>query len=97
LVVVMVEPTTEPTKPSEPTESTPEPTKSTQPSQETEPSKAPVVPQENDNNDNGDNDGLAETGPNAALPFIATGGVLLVAGGAFMLFRRKNTKGHYGA
>ncbi|WP_181578291.1 Ig-like domain-containing protein [Arthrobacter sp. AQ5-05] len=73
------------------------PTSSPKPSQDPEPSKAPVAPQGNSNDDDNDSDPLANTGPNAALPFIATGGVLLVAGGAFMLFRRKNTNGHHGA
>ncbi|GAA1878402.1 hypothetical protein GCM10009715_26360 [Paeniglutamicibacter psychrophenolicus] len=88
------EPTEEPTASPEPSE---EPTASPKPSQEPEPSKAPVVPQGNTNDDDSDSDPLANTGPNAALPFIATGGVLLVAGGAFLLFRRKNTNGHHGA
>ncbi|OIH83801.1 hypothetical protein BLJ79_13945 [Arthrobacter sp. UCD-GKA] len=88
------EPTEEPTASPEPSEA---PTASPKPSQDPEPSKAPVAPQGNTNDDDNDSDPLANTGPNAALPFIATGGVLLVAGGAFLLFRRKNTKGHHGA
>lgn len=88
------EPTEEPTASPEPSEA---PTASPKPSQDPEPSKAPVAPQGNTNDDDNGSDPLANTGPNAALPFIATGGVLLVAGGAFLLFRRKNTNGHHGA
>lgn len=89
------EPTEKPTE--EPTEKpTASPKPSQAPSDSPEPSKAPVKPQGN-NDDNDDDAPLANTGPNAALPFFATGGVLLVAGGAFLLFRRKNIKGHHGA
>ncbi|MFL4472471.1 Ig-like domain-containing protein [Paeniglutamicibacter sp. MACA_103] len=88
------EPTEEPTASPEPTEA---PTTSPQPTQNPEPSKAPVVPQGDINGGDSDNGGLANTGPNAALPIIATGGALMVAGGLFMLLRRKNAKGHHGA
>ena len=81
------EPTEEPTTSPEPSE---QPTTSPEPTQE--PTKAPVEPQGNTNN-NGDKDPLANTGPNVALPFIATGGALLVAAGAFLLFRRKGSHG----
>ena len=88
-------PSEDPTKaPSEKPTASPKPSQA--PSDSPEPSKAPVEPQGN-NDDNDDDAPLANTGPNAALPFIATGGVLLVAGGAFLLFRRKNIKGHHGA
>ncbi|EMQ98265.1 Ig-like domain-containing protein [Paeniglutamicibacter gangotriensis] len=89
---IAAEPKPEPTE--KPTAS---PKPSQAPSDSPEPSKAPVEPQGNNNNDDDDDAPLANTGPNAALPFIATGGVLLVAGGAFLLFRRKNIKGHHGA
>ncbi|MFI8412189.1 Ig-like domain-containing protein [Paeniglutamicibacter gangotriensis] len=88
---IAAEPKPEPTE--KPTAS---PKPSQAPSDSPEPSKAPVKPQGN-TDDNDDDASLANTGPNEALPFIATGGVLLVAGGAFLLFRRKNIKGHHGA
>ncbi|KAA0975806.1 LPXTG cell wall anchor domain-containing protein [Paeniglutamicibacter gangotriensis] len=89
------EPTEKPTE--EPTEKpTASPKPSQAPSDSPEPSKAPVKPQGN-NDDNDDDAPLAHTGPSEALPFIATGGALLVAVGAFLLFRRKNIKGHHGA
>ncbi|MET0871341.1 MAG: LPXTG cell wall anchor domain-containing protein, partial [Paeniglutamicibacter terrestris] len=81
------EPSEQPTTSPEPSE---QPTTSPEPTQE--PTKAPVEPQGNTNN-NGDKDPLANTGPNVALPFIATGGALLVAAGAFLLFRRKGSHG----
>ncbi len=68
-----------------------------EPTENPEPSKAPVVPQGNINGGDSDNGGLANTGANAVLPFIATGGALMVAGGLFMLLRRKNITGHHGA
>lgn len=61
------------------------------PTQDPEPSKAPVVPLGNGNIDDGGSGALANTGPNSALPFIATGGALMVAGGLFMLIRRKDS------
>jgi LPXTG-motif cell wall-anchored protein len=65
------------------------------PTRAPEPSKAPVVPQGSFNGD--DSDGLANTGANDALPFVATGGALMIAGGLLMLFRRKNTTRQHGA
>ncbi|NKG22340.1 Ig-like domain-containing protein [Paeniglutamicibacter terrestris] len=87
------EPTTSP-EPSEQPTTSPEPSEqpTTSPEPTQEPTKAPVEPQGNTNN-NGDKDPLANTGPNVALPFIATGGALLVAAGAFLLFRRKGSHG----
>jgi hypothetical protein len=62
------------------------------PTQAPEPSTAPVVPQGNPKDDDSDNGSLVSTGPNGALPFIASSGALMVAGGLFMLLRRKGAK-----
>jgi LPXTG-motif cell wall-anchored protein len=89
---VAAAPKPEPTE--EPTE---EPTASPEPTQDSEPSKAPVVPQGEINGDDSGNGGLANTGANAVLPIIAAGGALMVAGGLFMLLRRKNNSGLHSA
>lgn len=57
-----------------------------------EPSTAPVVQQGNPRDDDNDNGSLVSTGPNGALPFIASFGALMVVGGLFMLLRRKGAK-----
>nr|WP_254455936.1 Ig-like domain-containing protein [Paeniglutamicibacter quisquiliarum] len=92
---IAAEPKPEPTEgpTDEPTEA---PTASPEPTQDPEPSKAPVVPQGDINGDDGGSGGLANTGANAALPVIATGGALMVLGCLFMLLRRRGA-GHYSA